>query len=290
MQLGSFVLAMTAILGVTMTASAQYAVEVVSYDSGSNPASVFMGPDYTLSSAALGSPSRTTGTTFPSVVSPFSGPYNHDQIVSIGEGGKLTLRLSNYAIPQAGGPEIGVFESVSITDSTVWPNLTGVAGSPASTFGGDSALVEVSEYGSSWVGLGIQLFNMPTSAYTDLTDPYSSTPGSNVSDFQKPLTASLSDFDGKSYYDASTTPHILDIFDGSGGGTWLDISGTGLAKVGFIRFLVADDGDDSITAPDISFEIDAVSIATGAMGTATVPEPSALVLLLLATPFVTRRR
>ena len=55
------------------------------------------------------------------------------------------------------------------------------------------------------------------------------------SDFQKPFTGNLSSFNGLRYFDAAN-PDMLDLLAGSGGGKWLDISGTGLAQVGFIRF------------------------------------------------------
>ena len=64
-----------------------------------------------------GEPKRFTGDggDYPSVVSPFGGPYLRDEIVSVGESGYLTLRLSNYVLPQA-VPEIGVFTNVSLLD------------------------------------------------------------------------------------------------------------------------------------------------------------------------------
>ena len=59
---------------------------------------------------------------------------------------------------------------------------------------------------------------------------------------------------------------------GSGGGKWLDISGTGLAQVGYIRFSVADDMN---VESRLSFELDAVSISHGAVGRLVVPETAA---------------
>src|SRR5215216_4313944 len=75
---------------------AQYAAQVISYNQGATPSTGF-----TTASAALGEPERFTGeSVFPGVVSPFNPPFRSNEIVSVGEGGQLTLRLSNYAIPQ----------------------------------------------------------------------------------------------------------------------------------------------------------------------------------------------
>jgi len=248
-------------------AAAQYAVEVVSYAPGTTPAAGF-----TDLSAPLGQPERFTGEgSFPGVVSPFSPPFQSNEIISIGEGGSLTLRLSNFVLPQT-GPEIGIFSNVGLID-TDFPN--GQASSTAGTFASpDSAQVEVSENGIDWESLGTTIFENPTNGYTDLTNPFSSTPGSSLADFQQPFTGSLSDFENLAY-----SPGILGLLAGSGGGTWLDISGTSLTQVGYLRFSVADDGD---LMTGLNFELDAVSIATGAVGAATVPEPMTLVLLGIA--------
>jgi len=258
-------------------AAAQYGAEVVSYDQGSTPAQVF-NPDpsappefFNNASAALDSPALTTSF---GVVSPFNPPFATTDIVSVGEGGWLTLRLSNFVIPQPGGPEIGVFTNAGLADAS-FPS--GQAMDPAFAFGADRAEVEVSEDGNIWESLGNTLFNLPTNAFTDLTDPFSAVDGNVVADFQQPFIGSLSDFDDLFYHDAGGNG-ILDELDGSGGGTWLDISGTSLSQVGYIRFSVADDGD---AMTGLNFELDAVSIATGAVG-AAVPEPASLSLLGLA--------
>jgi hypothetical protein len=233
--------------------------------------------------AALGSPERLTGEgSFPGVVSPFNPPFLSSEIVSVGEGGHLTLRLSHYAIPQAAGPEIGVFENVGLID-TSFPN--GVAGSPAATFGIDSAVVDVSADGTSWVSLGNIAFDVPANGYNDVTDPFASTAGSAPSDFQKPFTGELDSFSGLRYFDAAN-PDMLELLAGSGGGTWLDISATGLRHVGFIRFSVADDLN---ATSRLNFELDAVSISHAAMGAAVVPEPSMAAYCYLVIWFVTYR-
>jgi hypothetical protein len=253
-------------------AAAQYAAAVVSYSAGTTPAGGFTTP-----SAALDSPERLTGEgMFPSVVSPFSPPYLSSEIVSVGEGGQLTLRLSHYAIPLADGPEIGLFSSFGLID-TVYPN--GQAGTPAGGFGPpDSALVEVSANGANWVSLDNVTFDVPTNGYTDLADPFAGAAGSVPSDFQQPFAGSLASFDGLRYYDAGG-PDMLELLAGSGGGTWLDISGTGLAQVGYIRFSLADDGS---AGTSLNFELDAVSISHAALGAAVVPEPGTLTPALVA--------
>jgi hypothetical protein len=251
---------------------AQFAAGIVSYNAGTTAANGFA-----FSAAALGSPERFTGEgSFPSVVSPFSPPFLSSEIVSVGEGGHITLRLSHYAVPLAAGPEIGVFSNIGLID-VAFPN--GQSGTPAATFGpAESAIVEVSVDGTNWVSLGDVTFDVPTNGYTDLADPFASAPGNTPSDFQQPFTGSLSSFSGLRYSDASG-PDMLELFAGSGGGKWLDISATGLAQVGFIRLSVANDLSD---ASRLNVEIDAVSIAHAAMGTPVVPEPATVVVACFA--------
>ncbi len=252
---------------------AQFAANVASYSAGTTPAP----GGYTMSAAALGEPARVTGTgPFDGVVSPFNPPYRNTDIVSVGEDGHLTLRLANYAIPQLTLPEIGIFANFGLVDVN-YPN--GQAGNPAGGFGPpDSALVEVSANGTNWVSLGNVAFDIPANGYTDLTDPFSGTPGSVPSDFQQPFTGSLASFNGLKYFDAGG-PDMLDLLAGAGGGKWLDISGTGLAQVGFIRFSLADDGD---AGTSLNFEIDGVAVSHAALGSIVVPEPATATLVLLA--------
>ncbi len=268
---GSIALAASVMLGSANRVAAQYAVEVISYLPGTTPAAGFIDP-----SAPLGEPERFTGEgVFPGAVSPFNPPFLNTEIISVGEGGGLTLRLSNFVLPQ-GGPEIGVFTNAGLADDA-YPNGQAAAtlNAGSGTFGIDRAEVEVSEDGLTWESLGLTTFDVPTNGYTDLTSPFSSTAGSSLTDLQQPFAGSLSDFENLFYSDGGN-PDILDLLAGSGGGTWLDISGTSFSQVGYIRFSVADDGDPMTS---LNFELDAVSIASGAIGAATVPEPSTFVLV-----------
>lgn len=243
-----------ALLG-TQTAHAQYAAAVVSYDQGTNPAAGYTDP-YT----ALGSPERFTGEgSFPGYVTAFNPPFGTNELVSIGSTGHLTLRLSHFVVPDPAGPEIGVFTNVGIADEN-YPN--GQAGNPLFAFGVDDALVEVSTNGLAWESLGVTKFDIPTQGYTDVANTVES-------DFQQPFVGALTDFNGLALSDPAN-PDILDLLAGSGGGTWLDISATGLAKVGYIRFSVP-------ATSGTNFELDAVSISATALG-GQIPEPNTLAI------------
>jgi hypothetical protein len=240
------------------SARAQHAAAVLSYDPGANPAAGYTNP-----STALGAPERFTGEgVFPGAVTVFNPAFGTDELVSIGTTGHLTLQLSHYVVPDASGPEIGVFTNVGIADED-FPN--GQAGNPLFAFGIDEALVEVSADGLAWESLGINSFDIPTQGYTDVA-------GTVESNFQQPFTGALADFNGLRLSDPAN-PDILELLAGSGGGKWLDISGVGLAKVGFIRFSVPA----NISA---NFELDAVSISASAMA-GRVPEPGTWVMLCL---------
>lgn len=246
-------------------AHAQFANQVSSYNPGSTPAS----PLYTNPGTALGSPERDTieFPPEPNEVTIFNQAFGTDEIVSIGEGGHLTLKLSNYVLASAGSSEIGVFSNATVIDAN-WPNRQ--VGTPAATFGDSSAEVEVSETGIEWISLGIVHFSLPAQGYSDVA-------GTVPSNFQQPFSGVLSDFDGLPY-DHPTDPDVFDLLAGSGGGNWLDISGTGLSQVGYIRFSVDDDLN---AATSLNFELDAVSISASAMG-GVVPEPGSLVLIGIA--------
>ena len=82
-----FILTLAAVF--TLSANAQFASQVVSYNPGSGFA-----PGFTNALVALGEPSRVTPGLFGGPVDPFDPPYLPAQLVSIGAAGSLTVQFS----------------------------------------------------------------------------------------------------------------------------------------------------------------------------------------------------
>jgi hypothetical protein len=208
-----------------------YAAGVVSYTPGT------AGADFQTSAAALGAPDGISGENpaasnyfgFPNVLSPFSPAYQGDEIVQIGEGGQLTLRLANY-VNVGAGKRLGVITNAGLIDSS--PTFNGGNGPIASIYGGGTARVKVSSDNQTWVDLGLVTFNIPNLFYVNAGPYDSAVPASpQLADFGSPFEGTLASFGGKDF--AGTVDAFKVAAGGySGGGTWLDLSGTGLSQVG----------------------------------------------------------
>jgi len=256
---GTVLLSLSGVL--TFAPAAQAAVsaaEVLSYDAG-------LATGFTNPAASLGQP---VGDTTFGALTPFNPPFSEQHIVIVGSGGHLTLRLSSPVSAAGAGPEVGVFSNNGLVD--VSPNGTGVAGTPAGTFSPPGrAVVSVSEDGRTFVPLDDEAvtFANPTNYYTDVRiENYWAPLGSATADFSRPFTGTLSDFGGLTY------EQIVALLDGSAGGTWLDVSGTGLSSVQYVRFDVPQGS---------RLVVDAVT---------AVPEPSMGALLALPLMALVRRR
>lgn len=257
-------IALTSIAG---AAHAQFATNVVDFVPGMNA-----NPGFGDASTALGSPARFTGVAagFPGVVSPFNPAFGADQIVQIGEGGSLTLELGTPARNSATNPfgvDLLIFGNAGMIDAD-FPN--GQAGSPAGFFGLDNMLVSVSADGTNFVSLGSFTEGFfPTMGYAD-SGAFDSTPGSVPTSFTTPMDPSLtlSDFDGLDI------DGLRSLYGGSGGGTPIDIAGSGLESVRYVRI-------DNPLGSNATVEIDAVSV---------VPTPASGALLALAALGARRRR
>lgn len=269
----------------SMASAGSYAAGVVSYAPGT------AGVLFQTPAAALGAPDGISGENpaatnyfgFPNVLSPFSPAYQGDEIVQIGEGGQLTLRLANF-VNVGAGKRLGVISNAGLVDGS--PGFTGGNGATASTFGGGAARVKVSQDNQTWVDLGNVTFNIPNLFYVN-AGPYDAVaPASpQLTDFGKPFEGTLASFNGKDY--AGTVAAFAASGGGySGGGTWLDLSGAGLTQVGYVQFLVPDDGNP---LTDNRFAIDSVSIANGAVG-AAVPEPGLLAWIGMGLMLAVRRK
>ncbi|MCC6423373.1 MAG: hypothetical protein IT447_07820 [Phycisphaerales bacterium] len=250
------------------------AQSVVDYDFG-----VDSNAGYHDLSTPLGETSRITGawgdTT--SLSTPYGNPWSSADWVSIGKGGHLTLQLQNYALPQAAAPELNVlvFQQLN-TDGSF------------TSFYDRQARVSVSEDGTNWVNLNnnnIISFDVPATGYifNETTPiPYNVDWGS----YGDINTADLGNYTPSDYGlpmpGTIGVDSLTDAYGNSGGGNWLDISSTGLSKVGFIRF------DVDANAPAY-FALDAVYLNNNAIG-APVPEPAiSLVLGAFGLPMLLRR-
>jgi len=264
--------------------AASYASRVMSYTPGT------ANPIWQNSSAALGAASALTGENpaasnyfgFPNILSPFSPAYQGDEIVQIGEGGELTLQLSNFALVGS-GKEIGIFTNVGLIDAD-YPN--GFNTNPATSFGGGTAQVSVSADNLTWKPLGSKTFVMPSFLFPNVP-PYASAPPPSVqmADFGQPMPNGFSCFDG---HDWTKTQNCFQISTNvwSAGGDWLDLGSSGLSQVGYIRFEIPSDGDPNT---DLRLAIDTVAINNANVG-AAVPEPASLLVLPLIGLALCRRR
>lgn len=266
----------TNMLQTSASAQSPYATSVISYDPGTTPATTFGGDPYTDPLTALGQPERFTGdgTPFGAAVSMFSPPFLTSELVSIGEGGHLTLQFDRAITDDPSHPfgqDLILFTNAGFIDSD-FPN--GTLGIPASTFGNEDAIVEVSGDGVNFFPVSHNLAGglFPTQGYLDI-GPFSPTPGAVNSSFVTPMdpALTLSDFDGLTYAQA------LARYGNSGGGTPIDIASTGLASVNYVRISILDDANANT---GLNFELDAISV---------VPEPATWLLALGICPLVCRR-
>jgi len=241
------------------------ASQVISYVPGGSASNGFQIP-----SAALGLPNPISDPIFGnSVLTPFNPPYLNNDIVIVGDGGQLTLKMSS-AVPQVAGPDIGVFVNNGLIDA----NYPAGQNLPTAAFFSNApqAIVSVSQDGSTFIPISVNpiTFDSPSNYFTDLpNDPsFNTTGGSQVADFSKPFTQPLSTFNGLDW------PATLAVLNGSAGGEWIDFGSTGLLEVNYVRFEVP-------SGANYRMVVDSV---TG------VPEPSTVIGLALGLASAALRR
>lgn len=200
--------------------------QVIFYQSGD--VSSFPNYEYTTASTALG---PLTGDTTFGGLNPFNPPFDPGQMVILGSGGQLTLHLSSE-VP-ANGRTLGVFANNGIIDTSA--DGSGLAASPPHTFSAaPQAIVSVSQDGTNFFTLngGAPLtFDNPSNYYLDTTPSAGFQPlGTQIANQSKPFLGNLSSFSGQTFSQIRTT------LNGSAGGTWIDLSGSGLPSVNYVRF------------------------------------------------------
>ena len=246
--------------------SSPFAVEVIQYIPGAAPAA-YQNPAAALGKTSEFTPALPEFNTPAYVVTPFNATYATDDLVAIGDGGRLVLRLGQPA-PTGAGHAIGVHSGVGLIDSN-WP--AGVISGPATPYTSfRSADVRVSADGVAWFSLGEDLvFELPTNWYAQgVTLPGAQeTPGSVEADFTRPFLGQLGDFNNTDW------TGMLNILGGSAGGTWLDLTGVPAPAVQFVEF--------SVSGADELMFVDAV---------VALPEPGFAAPALLCGALLALRR
>lgn len=270
----TLVCSLLASVGATALAT-PFAAEVIHYDAGSNPT-----PGYSDASTVLGSPERFTGEgVFPSGVTPFNPAFGADELVSVGAGGRLTLRFDT-AITNDSAHAFGVdfivfgnagFVDQSWTDADPSNDGSGTLGDNPALFGGGGvAEVWVSFNGvDDWSLATVTALDLfPTLGYQDYSQPTPTAPGSVPTDFTRAMDPSLTldSLAGMDYDD------LLGLYGPSGGGVGIDLAGSGLASARFVEFR---------NIGSVAFEVDAV---------AAVPSPGVLACGAGACVLIPRRR
>ncbi|MFM8358147.1 MAG: PEP-CTERM sorting domain-containing protein [Verrucomicrobiota bacterium] len=201
-------------LGSSPVARGQFATQVVSYAPGLGFATEWgTGAGYTNTAAALGEPSRITPGEFGGPVDPFNPPYLSSQLLSVGQGGAVTLALD---LPVRNDPlhpwglDFIIFGGAGLVITN--GDYSGGGVSDGSLFGGGDAVtrVSVSPDGLSFYPLDPGLApavesGFPTDGRGDFTRP----PGP---------TGRLSELAGL------TLDGIRSRYAGSAGGTAYDLS------------------------------------------------------------------
>lgn len=191
---------------------AQTAVSVIDYKPGTGFFTDFTGVSYTNAQSALGMPAENTPPPFASPITPYNPPYGADQVVSVGQGGSLTLQLGapawnhnesfglDFIIFGNSGFAItnGVFTDEGVTDGTLFNPNNGVT------------RVSVSADNVTYYEL--------TPSLTPILDNYFPTDASG--DFRLAVNPALTgaDFEGKDL------AGIRALYNGSAGGTGFDLS------------------------------------------------------------------
>tara|TARA_B110000467_G_scaffold164686_1_gene195045 strand:- start:1939 stop:3603 length:1665 start_codon:yes stop_codon:yes gene_type:complete len=225
-------LGLAALPGASETWATQFAAEVVSYKSGVGFATDWStGAGYTNKDAIVGPPAREMPGKRVDLITPFSPPYLLGQILSIGEGGEVTVKFAkpirdesinpfglDFLVFGGAGFTItnGDFGGGGITDGTLFGQADG------------ETRVSVSVDGEVWFELD------PKRA--PAFDSYHPTAGSG--DFGLPVNPALA----KNDFAGGGLATLTRLYDGSGGGTGYDLgwavdAGGKPVALGQVRFV-----------------------------------------------------
>lgn len=276
-RLIAFLLASLNMLGMALPCDAAdpWADNVVSYrageafDFGLNPPAKVPLTDFIMPAAALGEPARRTSNDDPIDVT--VGADGMDDVVSIGEGGHLTVSFDEPVADDPNNPfgiDLLIFGNAFLFDFDL---DTGAMDGRFDGVFSEAGILEVSSNGQDYVEVtnvvpdGI----FPTRGYLDDA-------GTLPTDFTRPVDPN---FDPLGH----TLAEIQQGYGISGGGFGVDLADVGLPSITHVRIsnpLVTEPGQTFSITPEIDAIVDV----------ATVPEPTSLALASASIAWFFRRR
>lgn len=270
-----------------------FATQVVDYVEGSGvPADFLSGEKFNNPGTALGRPTvDTTGDGFFIQVSeaapvvPVGGAFRASELVSVGQGGRLTLKFDHPVVNDPGNPfgiDLIVFGNATLSSKSAWINRDPTAVAAGGQLFAEAGDVSVSQDGKNW-------FHFANGKFADTFAPTlgrvydPAHPDPTVGAFNQwwagpanptvPLDPSLdaAALDGKS------VAEIAQLYGESAGGTGFDLADVGLPWIQFVRI-------ENFTKGLLTPEIDAIA------DVAATPEPGAVGTLLCVGVTLCRRR
>lgn len=207
--------------------AASYATQVVAYTPGSDVLAGFDDPG-----AALGEPSRNNGSSefngqvFDNGdVTPFNAPFLGEHLVTVGLGGELIVAFDDPVLDDPLNPygiDLLVFGNAffAVTD---FANPTAVG------LFEEAGVISVSQDGINWWDVpGVSSDSLfPTLGFLDTPGPFDSG-GTIPTDFTRPV-------DPNAEWDGLDFPSLVTLYDGSGGGSGVDLASVALPWIQYVR-------------------------------------------------------
>lgn len=243
-------LSLTTVAGAVDYDSNDFAIEVVDYIAGPG-ADIYDDP-----SSALGRPSlETGGKVYPEMVPvvPVYQPWLANQLVRLGDGGQLTVKFSHPVENDENNPYGIDFIIFGNAFLVIGNNQNWDFGNPedrtvTSAVYAEPGIVSVSQDGNDW-------YYFSSGPYADDFAPTAGYRWDNVNDAwaeqldpTRPIDPNLT----AAELNGETVAEVIEIYDGSAGGTGFDIAELGLDWIMYVR--IEDDPGSSATT-----EIDAVA-------------------------------
>lgn len=211
-KISLFALALASLVINSHAAKTNFAAKVISYDPGTGAAAGF-----TNTSTVLGEPSRVNP--FADAVEPFNPPYGKEQVLSIGEGGSVTIQFDKPVDDKKKNPfglDFILFGNTGFIitnefDLTTF-NWVGEPATDGGTFGNNTGVtrVSVSKDGKTFYVLAPTLAPVADSLF----------PTDGAGDFRIPVHPGLT----AAHFAGATVDDIRALYDGAGGGTGYDLA------------------------------------------------------------------